>query len=181
VWSLPLFDSTGLWTQGLTLARQAIYHWSHSLPPSALVIFFGWGIGSCTVLPGAGLGWQSSYLCFLCVGTSGLHHLTWLVCWDGVPLTFCLDWPWTMILLISASPVAGIIGMHHHIWPWRFLRKQEEENMLIVKRFWNDIDLRLNCSWLWLEYQCPSVLGGIGMCISFDCLSGIDEMNGWST
>jgi hypothetical protein len=26
-------------------------------------------------------------------------------------------WPWTMILPICASQVAGIIGMSYHVWP----------------------------------------------------------------
>jgi hypothetical protein len=34
--------------------------------------------------------------------------------WDVVLRTFCLSWPWTLILLISASWVAGITGMSHH-------------------------------------------------------------------
>jgi hypothetical protein len=32
--------------------------------------------------------------------------------------TFCLSWPWTTILPISASLVAGITGVSHHTWPF---------------------------------------------------------------
>jgi hypothetical protein len=38
-----------------------------------------------------------------------------LVCWDEDLLTFCLDWPWTVILPVSASLVARITGVSHHI------------------------------------------------------------------
>jgi hypothetical protein len=33
-------------------------------------------------------------------------------------LTFCLDWPQTAVLLISASWVVGITGMDYCTWPW---------------------------------------------------------------
>jgi hypothetical protein len=43
-----------------------------------------------------------------------MHHLTWLVCWDGVSLTtFYPDRPLTTILLISASWLGGIIVGSH--------------------------------------------------------------------
>jgi hypothetical protein len=32
---------------------------------------------------------------------------------DGVSLTVCLDWPWALILLISASQVARITDRSH--------------------------------------------------------------------
>jgi hypothetical protein len=35
----------------------------------------------------------------------------------GILLTYCPGCPPTMILLISASQVVGIIGMNHHAWP----------------------------------------------------------------
>jgi hypothetical protein len=41
------------------------------------------------------------------------HPATQLICWEKALLTFCLDWPQTMILQISASQVAGITGMSH--------------------------------------------------------------------
>jgi hypothetical protein len=50
---------------------------------------------------------------------------------------FCLGWPWTTIILICASWVAGIIGMNHHTW------SQSIFNWIIY--------LLLSCrnSWLW--------------------------------
>jgi hypothetical protein len=43
-------------------------------------------------------------------------HLQFILLWlfgDGVALTICLDWPQTVILLISVSQVARIIDMSH--------------------------------------------------------------------
>jgi hypothetical protein len=38
--------------------------------------------------------------------------------WDGVSwIFFCLGWSWTIILLISTSQGAKIIGLSHHTWP----------------------------------------------------------------
>jgi hypothetical protein len=39
-----------------------------------------------------------------------------LICWDGVLLLFCSQWPPSLILLISTSKVAMITGVSHHIW-----------------------------------------------------------------
>jgi hypothetical protein len=44
------------------------------------------------------------------------HHAQ-LIFWDGILLTFCPGWPQPVIHLISASWVAGIIGMSHHGLP----------------------------------------------------------------
>jgi hypothetical protein len=44
-----------------------------------------------------------------------------LICSNGVLLTFCLGWPQTVILLLSASQVVGIIDMHHHTQHFIFL------------------------------------------------------------
>jgi hypothetical protein len=67
-------------------------------------------------LPRINLGLQSSYLWFLLITVCATT--TQLVCWDAVSLTFCLSWPQTSILLISASWVATIKGMSHHTWPF---------------------------------------------------------------
>jgi hypothetical protein len=37
----------------------------------------------------------------------------WRVFWDRVSQTFCPGWLWTLVLLISASWVAGITGVSH--------------------------------------------------------------------
>jgi hypothetical protein len=46
-------------------------------------------------------------------GITDVHHHTQIIGWDGVLLTFCPRWPRIAILLISASRVAGIIGVSH--------------------------------------------------------------------
>jgi hypothetical protein len=50
-------------------------------------------------------------------GMIGICHHAQLICWDGISLTFGPDWPLTMILLISASQVAGIIDSNHCTQP----------------------------------------------------------------
>jgi hypothetical protein len=44
---------------------------------------------------------------------TGMYHCVQLLVEMGVSWTFCLGWPQTMILLISTSQVARIIGMSH--------------------------------------------------------------------
>jgi hypothetical protein len=42
---------------------------------------------------------------------------------DGVLWTFCLSWPWTTVLLISASQAARISGVSHRcLTHWGFLK-----------------------------------------------------------
>jgi hypothetical protein len=76
-------------------------------------------------------------LCF-CLGLA-LHHnppiyasqVAWItvpphpVCWDGVLLTFCPGWPWTVILPNSVSQVTGIMvctamPSNFHSLNWNF-------------------------------------------------------------
>jgi hypothetical protein len=104
-----------VWNQGLVLARQAICNLSQVSHPTspffALVILL---IGSC------GFGLASLRLQVSCVaGITVAHHHAWLEM--RVSLTFGLGWPWTMILLISASWVAGIIDKYHHARPQKII------------------------------------------------------------
>jgi hypothetical protein len=46
-------------------------------------------------------------------GMTDINHCARLIYWDNILLTFCLDWPQTVILLLSASQVAGITGVSH--------------------------------------------------------------------
>jgi hypothetical protein len=59
-------------------------------------------------------GLQSSYLSNNRNYRQTLLHPDLL--WDGVLLTFCLGWPSTMRLLISASLVAGITDTSYCPW-----------------------------------------------------------------
>jgi hypothetical protein len=51
-------------------------------------------------------------------GISGAHSPPPAMSWDRVSKTFCLGWPWSLILLISTSQVAGSIGMNHQHLVW---------------------------------------------------------------
>jgi hypothetical protein len=70
----------------------------------------------------------SLFFCSTGVWTQGLHlgplHQSFLcdgVFWDRVLQTICLGWPWTTILLISASWVARITGVSHQRPAFQFL------------------------------------------------------------
>jgi hypothetical protein len=41
--------------------------------------------------------------------------------WNGVSQTFSLDWPWSVIPLISISQVGRIIGLSHCTWPLDYI------------------------------------------------------------
>jgi hypothetical protein len=41
--------------------------------------------------------------------------------WDGVFRTFCPNWPWNAILLISASQVARITGVSHQCLTYKYI------------------------------------------------------------
>jgi hypothetical protein len=75
-------------------------------------------VGLCKLFDLAGLKKQSSQSHPPCRITGVSHpHLTsspFLLYFSGsVSLTFCLGWPWTLILLISTSWVAVITGVNH--------------------------------------------------------------------
>jgi hypothetical protein len=50
-------------------------------------------------------------------GSTGMHHQAWLIDWDGGLYNSPQGWLWIVILLISASQVAGITDMCHHTQP----------------------------------------------------------------
>jgi hypothetical protein len=101
-----IFGNTEFWIRGLAFARQALYHLSHTFSLSffILVIFQTGSLGtpSSHLLPPTQLGWQVHTHHTQCIGR------------DGVWLTFCLSWPQTLILPISASRVSGISGVSNH-------------------------------------------------------------------
>jgi hypothetical protein len=100
--SFSSFQDTWVWTQGLRLARQALYNFSHAVSP-VLVIF---EIGCCFM---SGLAWTSILLC-VCVlpsiaGDDRRLPLCPPIGWDGVlnflhrlfsndPPNFCLPSSW---------------------------------------------------------------------------------------
>jgi hypothetical protein len=52
----------------------------------------------------------------LIAGIIGVCHYIGFVGQDGILLTFCLGWPQTVIVLISASQVSGITVVNHCAW-----------------------------------------------------------------
>jgi hypothetical protein len=107
-----VFDGIRVWTQGFVLTRQVLYHLNHL---QSFCSGYLWDRVSLLCLDKPGL-W-SSYLCFLlklefqCV----LPHPPFSVEMESWKL-FCLGWPRSAILLISASSVAGITDMSHCTW-----------------------------------------------------------------
>jgi hypothetical protein len=101
------------WSQGLILARQALYCISTPSALFALVIF---QIGSRVFA----LGWLWTVLlptAFWVAGIAGMYHYAWVISLGRISLTFCQDWSWTMILSVSASSwVTGIIEGSHCSW-----------------------------------------------------------------
>jgi hypothetical protein len=100
------------WTQGLTLASQTLYHLSHA-PNSFYALDIFWIEFHIFCRLAFGHAPLITYVFFRAGFTSVYHH--WHICWDGISLTFCMGWPWTMIFLIPSSQVVGIIGLHHHV------------------------------------------------------------------
>jgi hypothetical protein len=80
-----------------------------TLPPFLLWVFWRQCITFCPGWPG-----PQSYLCFLLrLGWQACATLLSFFCWIRISRTFCLDWPGTGILPISASHVAGMRDGHH--------------------------------------------------------------------
>jgi hypothetical protein len=72
---------------------------SWAMSSTLFVLFFKYGL---TLFPG--LAWRFSYLCLLLARMTSVYHIS---------LTFCLDWPWIMILPIFVSPVSWVKGMNN--------------------------------------------------------------------
>jgi hypothetical protein len=104
------FGSTGAWTWGLGLARQVLYHLSHSASPFCVGYFWG----RVSLYTWAGLQYDS-----ICASQHSWDdsHFAQPFSWDVVMQTFCPEWPWTAILLISTSWVARSTGLNHCAQP----------------------------------------------------------------
>lgn len=97
----------------LHLMSRCFTTWALPLDLLTLVIFW---IGSHYFL-GLALDWKLPTYASSRAGVTDVHHLTQLICCDGVLLTFCSGRPWSMILSIVTSLVAGITGVRHCTQP----------------------------------------------------------------
>jgi hypothetical protein len=95
---LVVFGSTGVWTQGLLLKP---HHQSFSL-----LFFFRLGLTFCLCQSRP----QSSYF-----RMKRTYHCAQLFLLRWGLANFFAGWPRTVILQISASHVAGVTGVYHHI------------------------------------------------------------------
>jgi hypothetical protein len=96
----------GFEPRALMLARQVLYHLNHNSSPFCLCYFSNGILCLCPGWP----GWQSSYLHFLhCWDDRCDPPCPSFIGWDGLLWTFCLSWPWTMILPIRLP----------HSWDYR--------------------------------------------------------------
>jgi hypothetical protein len=106
-------SGTGIWTWGLQLAKEVLYHLNPILlsshphqPFCALAIF---QVGAHVFFQG---GPQTSILLPV-AGITGVLHHSWLIDWDGILRTFCPGLPWSALLPLSA----GITHVSHHAQP----------------------------------------------------------------
>jgi hypothetical protein len=104
---------TVVWTQGLSLAGQALCHLSQ-LPSFFCFSYFADSVSHFwPYLSMASLRPWSSYYTSHIARTTGAHHHSQLINWDGILLTFSLCWPQTLILPISTS---WVTGYRHQPW-----------------------------------------------------------------
>jgi hypothetical protein len=66
--------------------------------------------------PGLALVYDPPSYAYNIAGTTDVYHHTWLFLLRWSLLTFCLGWPQTIIVLVSASQVPEITGTYHHTW-----------------------------------------------------------------
>jgi hypothetical protein len=103
------FRVTGVWT--VVLCSLCRYCTTWAAPPALFALgYFQTGSHSSAK---AGLELWSSYLCLRIARTRDVNHNAQLIGCDGISLTFCSGWPWTRVLPIITSPVAGKTGMSH--------------------------------------------------------------------
>jgi hypothetical protein len=85
---------------------------TRATPPSPFCLCHSWDRFSHLCLGQLGL-W--SYLSFPSGWMTGVYQAPLFIGWDEISWTFCPDWPWPMILLISLSQVTRITDMSHKL------------------------------------------------------------------
>jgi hypothetical protein len=91
------FGGTGVWTQGFTLMRQALYCLRCS-SKLLLWLFWRWGL---TFWPGWPGLWSFYFELPALAGMT--PHTPFSPYWNRVSRTFCTHLSWTMILLVTTS------------------------------------------------------------------------------
>jgi hypothetical protein len=107
---LGFFDGTGVWTQGLAIAKHGST--TCAMPPALFSLDFFQTECHIFVQGGAHLDHELP-----CCWYYNVHHTLGLFVemGRGVSITFCQAWAWTD-LLTSASWVIGNTGVSHHSW-----------------------------------------------------------------
>jgi hypothetical protein len=100
---LYIIGGSGVWTQGLALAKQVLYNFSRSVlshlsHPFCVVYFWN----TISFYDQSGLG-HNPPICPSPWNWDDSCSPNWAIGWDTVFQTFCPGWPWTTILLISTS------------------------------------------------------------------------------
>jgi hypothetical protein len=111
-WKSRYYLSTRIWTQDFKLAKQVLWHLSHT--PNTLCCLFSFQIGPHTFPWGQPP--TSSYLCHLGAGTTGEYHHRNLFFWWGLP-NFLPEMASNFDPPISASQGAGITAVHYLVGP----------------------------------------------------------------
>jgi hypothetical protein len=90
-----------------------------TMPPDLLCFSYFSDQASCFCQAGLDCDPPATYASYPAgiTDTQDMHHHSQLVCWDGISWTFCLGWPWTTALPISASQGARIADVSHHTQP----------------------------------------------------------------
>jgi hypothetical protein len=88
----------GFWTRNFVLPKQALYDLSYA--SSSL---------------GFSYSHKGSRVFSLIVGITGACHHTWVICWDGVLVSFCLGCS-SIVSLPICLLSAGITVVSHRVW-----------------------------------------------------------------
>jgi hypothetical protein len=104
---------TVVWTHGLELARQALYHLGFNTRNPLLTLFL-------RESPSSRPGWPQTTILHSC--TAGVQTCTttpsllrWVLA--NFFFSFSLGWPQTLIHPILLSQLAGITDVSHYMWP----------------------------------------------------------------
>jgi hypothetical protein len=111
-----IFGGTGVWLQGLALARQVLSHLSYSPSPFCFSYFLDRLSHFCL---GLALHQDPPTCTSQITEITRMYNHSQIVCWEG-DLTFFPDWPWTAVPPISTFLVDKITDICHLSLPDSF-------------------------------------------------------------